>query len=83
MDFISDLPPFSSYDSILVVMDYLMKMAYFIPCTKIIISEGTTKLFSDHVFRYHGLFENIILNRGLQFKSKLWKQLFELLGVKL
>jgi hypothetical protein len=51
MDFLIDLPPFNFYDSILVeVMDYLMKMVHFIPCTKIITSEGTTKLFLNLAF---------------------------------
>jgi hypothetical protein len=49
MDFITDLPPFNSYDSTLVVVDHLTKMVHFIPCTKT-IDEGTTKLFLDHVF---------------------------------
>jgi hypothetical protein len=67
MDFIIDLPPFNSYDSILVVVDHLMKMFHFIPYTKTIINERTTKLFFDHVFRYHGPFEDIIFECGPQF----------------
>jgi hypothetical protein len=50
MDFITDLPPSSSYDSILVVVDHLTKMTHFILCTKTITSKGTSKLFLDHVF---------------------------------
>jgi hypothetical protein len=65
MDFITNLPPSNSYDSILVVVDCLMKMVHFISCTKRIIGEGTTKLFLDHVFPYHGLFEDIFSNYGL------------------
>jgi len=81
MDFIIDLPPFSSYDSILVVVvDRSMKMVHFIPCTKIITSKGIAKLFFDHIFRYHGLLKDIISDHRLQFASKFWKQL---LGVKL
>jgi hypothetical protein len=59
MDFITDLPSFISYGSIVVVVDHLMKMVHFIPCTKTIINKGTTKLFFDHVF-----FEDIISNHG-------------------
>jgi hypothetical protein len=33
-------------------------------------------------FQYHGLHEDIIFNRGPQFASKFWKQLFELLSLK-
>jgi hypothetical protein len=84
MDFIIDLPPFNSYDSILVVVvDHSMKMVNFIPCTKITTSKGTAKLFFDHIFWYHGLLKYIISDHKLQFASKFWKQLFELLGVKL
>jgi hypothetical protein len=70
MDFITNLPPFSSYDSILVVVDRLMKMVHFIMCTKTITGKGTTKLLFDHVFWYHGLFKDIIFDCGLQFASK-------------
>jgi hypothetical protein len=79
-DFITNLPPSSFYDSILVVVDRLTKMVHFIPCIKTIIGKGIAKLFLDHVFQYHGLLD-IISNHGPQFASKFSKQLFELLGV--
>jgi hypothetical protein len=50
MDYVIDLPPFNSYDSILVAVDCLTNMAHFIPCTTTISGEGTTKLFLNHVF---------------------------------
>ncbi len=73
MDFITDLPPSSSYDSILVEVDRLTKMTHFIICTKTITGERTTKLILDHVFWYHGILEGIIFYHGPQFASKLWK----------
>jgi hypothetical protein len=73
MDFTTNLPPSSSYDSILVVVDCLMKTVHFILCIEIITSKRTTKLFLDHVFQYHGLFKDIIFDYGLQFTSKVWK----------
>jgi hypothetical protein len=76
MDFIIDLPPSSSYDSILVVVYRLTKMAYLILCTKTIIREGIAKLFLDHVFWYHSVLEDIVSDHGLQFAPKFWKQLF-------
>ncbi len=49
---------------------------------KTIIGEKTSKLFFNHVFRYHGLYEDIIFNHKPQFASKFWKRFSELLGVK-
>jgi hypothetical protein len=57
-----NFPLFESCDSIWVVVNCLTKMVHFIPYNKIIISKKTIKLFLDHVFRYHGLLEDIISN---------------------
>jgi len=73
MDFIIDLPPSNVYNSILVVVDYLTKTTHFILYTKIIINEGTTKLFFNHVFRYHGQSKDIIFYHEPQFASKFRK----------
>ena len=81
MDFITDLPPSNSFDSILVVVDRLTKMAHFIPCKKTSSSEDTARLFLDNVYRYHGLPDDIVSDRGTQFVSKFWRSLFEILKV--
>jgi hypothetical protein len=77
-----DFPRTNSFDSIMVVVDRFTKMAHFIPCNKSIIGEKTTKLFLDHVFRYHRLLENIVSDHGPQFASKFWIRLIKLLSVK-
>jgi hypothetical protein len=61
MDFIVDLPQSNSFDSILVVVDCLMKMAHFIPYNTSITGEKTAKLFLDHVFHYHGFLKTSFL----------------------
>jgi hypothetical protein len=81
MDFITDLPPSNSFDSIFVVVDRLTKMAHFIPCKKTSSSEDTAKLFLDNVYRYHGLPDDIVSDRGTQFVSRFWRSLFEALKV--
>ena len=81
MDFITDLPPSNSFDSIFVVVDRLTKMAHFIPCKKTSSSEDTARLFLDNVYRYHGLPDDIVSDRGTQFVSKFWRSLFEILKV--
>ena len=81
MDFITDLPPSKSCDSILVVVDRLTKMAHFIPCKKTSSSEDTARLFLDNIYRFHGLPDDIVSDRGTQFVSKFWRSLFEILKV--
>jgi len=48
-DFITKLPLVQGYDSILVVVDQLTKMAHFIPTTEKTSAEGLTRLFRDNV----------------------------------
>ncbi len=81
MDFIVDLPPSKTFDSIFVVVDRLTKIAHFIPCHKTVTGEETARLFIDNVYRLHGLPNDIISDRGTQFTSKFWQSLFKILGV--
>ena len=48
-DFITKLPLAMGYDSILVVVDWFTKMAYFVPTTKKTMAEGLAQLFRDNV----------------------------------
>jgi len=68
-DFITKLPLAQGYDSILVVVDRLTKMAHFIPTTEKITAGGLARLFRDNVWKLHGLPESIILDRGPQFAA--------------
>ena len=49
VDFITKLPLVQGYDSILVVVDQLTKMAHFIPTTEKTSVEGLARLFRDNV----------------------------------
>jgi len=48
-DFIIKLPIAQGYDSILVVVDRLTKIVYFIPTIEKTSAEGLAKLFRDNV----------------------------------
>jgi len=82
VDFITKLPLAQGYDSILVVVDQLTKMVYFIPTTEKTSAEGLARLFRDNVWKLHGLPESIISDRGLQFAAGLMRELNEILGIK-
>jgi len=81
-DFITKLPLAQGYDSILVVVDWLTKMVYFVPTTEKILAEGLARLFRDNVWKLHGLLESIISDRGPQFVVGLMEELNEMLGIK-
>lgn len=83
LDFITDLPVSSGYSSILTVVDTFSKMAHFIPCSgKNVSAKETTILFLNNIIRIHGIPEQVISDRGPQFASRFWKELFLLLGTK-
>jgi hypothetical protein len=78
MDFITDLPPSLAwngavYDSVLVVIDRLTKMAHYIPVRKTIDAPTLAGRFVDEVVRLHGSPDIIVSDRGSVFTSKFWK----------
>jgi len=81
-DFITKLPLAQGYDSILVVVDWLTKMAHFIPTTEKTSAEGLARLFRNNVWKLHGLPESIILDRGPQFAAGIMRELNGMLGIE-
>jgi len=76
------LPLAQGYDLILVVVDRLTKMVYFIPTTEKTSTEGLARLFRNNVWKLHGLPKSIILDRRPQFTVGLMRELNEMLGIK-
>ena len=58
-------------------------MAHFMPTTTHVTTEGTARLFRDHVYKIHDLFKVILNNRDIRFTSRFWNALHGLLGTKL
>ena len=69
------------YNSILVVVDWFMKMVHFVPTTEKTMAEELAQLFRDNVWQLHRLPASIISNRGPQFTPGLMKELNEMLGI--
>jgi len=82
MDFITDLPKSEGYDTIVVVIDRLTKMSYFIPFSKDLDARQYTNLFMREIVWLHGLPHDIITDRGTLFTSDLWKETTGKLGIK-
>ncbi|KAJ2930720.1 hypothetical protein H1R20_g6375, partial [Candolleomyces eurysporus] len=82
MDFIVKLPKSFNYDSIFVVCDRLTRAAHFIPCVEEMSAPDLAWLFVDRIFRYHGLPDSIVSDRGSLFVSNFWIALTSRLDVK-
>src|SRR5258705_4084309 len=71
MDFITQLPKSHGFDAVTVFVDYnITKTAVIVPCTSDIISEQTTLLYCDHVWKHFGLPCKLITDCSTQFTSK-------------
>ena len=82
MDFITKLPVSSGFDSILVVVDRLTKLAHFIPHQEASNSLALTNVLFKEVFRHHGFPLTVISDRGPQFASRFITELYSLLSIK-
>ncbi|MBW0543496.1 hypothetical protein O181_083211 [Austropuccinia psidii MF-1] len=81
MDFITQLPLSSNFDSILVVVDRFSKMSILIPAYSTITALDLAQLFISHVFSKHGLPISIVSDRGSLFFSSFWTQLCQQLKI--
>ena len=83
MDFIEQLPVFSSYTAILVIIDRLTKQSIFIPTHDTITSAQLIQLFVLHVFSKHRVPSHITSNKGSEFISHFFWSLGKALDMKL
>ena len=81
-DFITKLPIAQEYNSILVVVDRLIKMVHFISTIEKILAKGLARLFRDNMWKLHGLSKSIISDRGPQFVAGLIRELNQMLEIE-
>ncbi len=87
MDFVTGLPILAdwkgnSYDSILVIIDRIMKMVHYEPVKVTIDAPGQAEVIIDVVVHHYGVPESIVTDRGSLFTSKFWSSLCYFLGIK-
>src|SRR5258707_4554077 len=83
VDMIGELPDSKGYNAVLMVVDRLSKRIHAVPTVTSLDSAGVARLFLEHVWRHHGLPEEVISDRGPTFLSNFLRELAALLGVKL
>ena len=71
-----------SYDSILVIVNRLIKMVYYEPVKVTIDALGFVEVIINIVVRHHDLPNSIVTNQGLLFISKFWSLLCYFVGIK-
>ena len=87
MDFVTDLPISTdwkrdSYDSILVIVDWLIKIVNYKLVKLTINAPVFVKVIIDVIVRHHGLPDSIVTDWKLLFISKFWSLLCYFLGIK-
>jgi hypothetical protein len=82
MDSVEALPKSEGKDTILVVVDKVTKYAHFISLSHSFTTNTIAQLFTDNVFKLHGL-PLVIITNGNRITSQLWQDLFKSLNVKL
>lgn len=65
------------------MVDKLTKLAHFIATSSTVDAKGFATLHWDHVFRHHGLPDDIISDRGLIFVSSFSRALVQVFSIKI
>jgi transposase InsO family protein len=73
----------NGFDSVLIVVDHLTRMAHFMPCTESVTAEETATLFLKGVYRLHGLPRVLVSDRDPKFVNGFWQTLWRRLGTRL
>ena len=82
MDFMTHLPESKGFDSIMVVVDRVSKMAHFVPTRDTATAQEVGRLYFDKVVKHHGMKKNIISDRDPKFTSCFWLALRRKLGTE-
>jgi len=83
VDFIVELLLSSGHNTVITVVDSVLKRAHFILTHTIVTAEEAARLFLYQVWKLHSLLKYIILDCRPQFIACFTKELYCLLRIKL
>ncbi|KAJ1127628.1 hypothetical protein NDU88_006024 [Pleurodeles waltl] len=81
-DFMCALPSSMGNHVIMVTVDSFTKMAHFTALRKLPTAKELSQVFTQEIFRLHGLPQVIISDRGPQYISRFWNQFCKILGIQ-
>ena len=61
-------------------MDRFSKAVHFIPLPKLPSAKEMSRVVIEHVFRLHGMPEDVVSDRGPQFTSRFWREFCQQMG---
>ena len=82
VDFISELPESSGYNSSMVAIDSIGKCFHFVETVTMVTAARTANLYLRNVWKLHGLPRKVVSDHGLQFVTAFMKELYRLLGIE-
>ena len=82
IDFVTGLPISRGMSTILTIVDRFSKSCHLVPLRKLPTAFQTAQLLIKHVFRLHGIPQEILSDRGPQFISQVWKAFCSALNCK-
>ena len=87
IDFVTGLPILTdwkgdNYDSILVIVNWLIKTVHYKSVKVTINALGLAKVIISVIVRHHSLLDSIVIDRGSLFTSKFWSLLCYFWGIK-
>ena len=84
MDFITGLPKTQKgNDAIWVIVDYLSKVAHFLPIRESINASQLEDLYISRIVVLHGVPKKIVSDRGSFFTSRFWASFQQAMGTHL
>ena len=83
MDFIKGLPTSNSKNTILVVVDHLIKLAHLLPLAHPFTAKTMAEKFVEGMVKLHGMPRTIISDQEHVFISNFLREFFKLLGTQL
>jgi hypothetical protein len=68
---------------VLVIVDRLTKMRYYVPCHMTDNAEDVSYIFIREIYRLYGALVSVISNRDIRFVNEFWKHLSQRLQLSI
>ena len=81
--YITDLSDVEGMNSVVIAIDKSTRMTHLIACSKSVTVAQAGRLYMREVAKLNGIPSICYSDRGTQFTSKFWKELWRLFGTQL